>query len=284
MKLLLNSTFSVREAVEQRPQVPVTALFEFQPGREDVHLESAVLRYFKDLKGPGLRSPLAYVLTALFLQSAGKALERRPITHVCRILSSWETRPSPDAPLERFSYAVASSLDAQFMNPVRRTSAREPMRFYKRLSGRECLEARLRYAAQDLIFEFDGNLQDAHVLVIDDIRCLGASELVWSWALRRAGAASVHSLALGQTAELGEAGGALCGGLSELASAVPAKTTGADLLRPSWLETSQRVMHQNRGCALMTTHAVPWLSGLKGGVSLCQGCSSGDGRRWWSFR
>lgn len=113
----------------------------------------------------------------------------------CAVLA--RDRSLPDSPLEAAARAAADALGARVCHPAFRTAPRPPMSAVPRLSGRDAFPERIRYASRDLVVR--ERLQGERVLLLDDIRCTGASEAVWGWALTElAGAESVSAISLAQ--------------------------------------------------------------------------------------
>ena len=258
---------------ETRVRMESFSLLAFEPGSEERHLPSALQRWFKDgrLGLPGDERAARAVESGL-TEAIHRLARGRGITHVCRVLGSWETVPERDAPLETLAASVARCLGAEFVRPMRRTSAREPMSRHSYLSGRGALSRRIDYARQDLIWE--GSFAGARFLVLDDIRCLGASESVWAAAcIALGGAADAVAMNLGQTAGLAE-DGETATDIGEIREAALA-SRGAPraFFEQVWLSPQDRTVHSDPSCRAAADITVWWRGLLKPGCTPCPLCS-----------
>ena len=249
------------------------SLLTFSPGEEAIHLPSAVVRFLKDSRIPeeSPSGPAAALAAALGGEAARRAAGEG-ITAVCRVLSSRETVPLPDSPLEAAARAAADALGARVCHPAFRTAPRPPMSAVPRLSGRDAFPERIRYASRDLVVcEW---LRGERVLLLDDIRCTGASEAVWGWALTElAGAESVSAISLAQAegmdpdhpvAEI------------ELEAIRREARTAAGPYRKAfdvaWLEPGRRLLHLRKDCRLIAGEAVLWWRAAGKGTRDCPAC------------
>lgn len=257
------------------------SLLPFYPGGEADHLPSAAARWFKNTRFAPADPPAADAFKKALAESMAIAVQRWQPTHVCRVLSSWETRPSAEAPLEGLAQMAADRLGASFVHPMRRTSPRPPMSIQPRLSGADRLKERIHYAAQDLIF--DAKLPGARVLIIDDIRCAGASEAVWAWAARALGGAEqATAIHLAQTANVASTGETLDVDIDRIRDACAAACSGAStFFTPAWLSLEDHLLHRSPGCREARGRLVLWWRGLRtGGIRACAHCGSAP---WWSL-
>lgn len=253
------------------------ALLSFEAGSEASHLPSAIIRWFKDSRKPvsdkqALQALCQTLAEVIFAQTANWR-----ITHICRVLSSWETKPIDTTPMHLLMQDTAERLGATVITPFRRTTIRPPMSTQKHLSGSGTLSLRIRFAAQDLIFE--GDFDGARVLVLDDIRCMGASEAVWRWALQALGGADwVGGLHLAQESTL-------CGNFvvmdidtEELRQAASGRMGARNIFfQRGWLSASDKLLHFNRNCADIQSCSSEWWLGLTSSDGkLCSRCSQSE--------
>ncbi len=249
------------------------SLLTFAPGEEASHLPSAVVRFLKDSRicwesgsGPG------QALARAFGREAARCCPAGGITAVCRVLASRETTPYPEVPMEAVAQAAAEALGVCVRHPVRRLAPRAPMSTLPRLSGPGARTERILYASRDLMVE--EQLAGQHILLMDDIRCTGASEAVWTWALTEvAGAASVTSVSLAQAEDLDPDQPVLENGLESIRSEA-LRTAGADgrAFELAWLESGRRVLHRDRDCRLAAGEMTLWWRGLGKGTRDCPLC------------
>ena len=139
-------------------------------------------------------SQLCEFYAELVMEAAGGGFE-----WVARVLSSAETAPDESRPQHLLEEMVCRRSGARSVTKLFfKTETRPPMRFVERLSGREALHGRVRYASADL-FVRPAQL-GGRVLLLDDILNTGASIRVYAAALKtHAGAREVHCVNLAAT-------------------------------------------------------------------------------------
>ena len=274
LRVLLNEVAPEPDRIaECGRRLQSVSLLTFAPGEEEWHLPSAIVRFLKDSRSPEpTGSGPGAALAAAFGREVARRCAGRGITVVCRVLSSRETHPSPDAPLEAVCKTVAGILGARVCHPVRRTAPRTPMSAIPRLSGRDALRERILYTARDLIVCQD--LTGERVLVLDDIRCTGASEAVWNWALTEiAGAHPVTAFSLAQAEGMDPEQDVLDveteGIRREAQAAAGIYGKAFDIV---WLEAPLRVLHRHRRCRSIPGEVLPWWRAVGKGTQDCPVC------------
>lgn len=270
-------TLDQRTIHEIREQMEPLALLPFEPGTEDRHLPSALLRWFKDQR-PGLpgNTRAAEAAEAGFCESIVALLRGREVSHVCRVLGSWETRPDRRSPLELLAGSVARALGASLVSPMRRTAPRPPMSTQQHLSGRDALRLRIDYARQDLIWE--GVFPGATFLILDDIRCLGASEAIWAAAaMVHGGAERATAVSLGQTASLAGDVEPQSDPGEIRAAGLRSGRSGA-FFRYAWMSPQSRLWHAVHDCPTSAEAILWWRGLLRPGCQPCRRCT---GRSRW---
>lgn len=274
--VLINKALKVDQALAQSEALDSLALWTFAAGAESSHLPSALIRFFKDLRQTPAHPHKTQVCHALGAQIAQLSRSFAP-TFVCRALASWETRPDPEAPLHQLAQDVASLLGASVIAPARRTSPRPTMSLQTHLSGGESLARRIRFASQDLVFEPSPQLCSARVLVLDDIRCLGATEALFAWMLQELGGASAV-----MAANLGQMEGLPSGGC--IVTNAPLEKlveSGDGFFKPCWLSGNGR-LHTRPDCQRAPGSLQPWWSGLAGHPNpWCSTCGPLASRTPW---
>ncbi len=146
------------------------------------------------------------------------------------------------------------------------------MSLIPRLSGPDTLRERIVYAAQDLVVRED--LAGERVLLLDDIRCTGASEAVWGWALTEiAGAQGVTAVSLAQAEGMDPEQDVLdveTEGIRREARACAGALQGA--FDPVWLELAGRVLHRNTTCRSISGDILLWWRAPGRGTRDCPEC------------
>ena len=265
------------EILEIRDKLQPIALFTFAPGQESKHLASALVRTFKNSRDG--RNPAVFnALAVAMAQQAAYLLRERGVTHICRVLGSWETLPDPQAPLDVLTHALAGICNLPILNMMRRTTPRPPMSASGNLAGQEAFIKRVRYAAQDLVFREDISLVGAKVLIVDDIRCLGASEAVWAWAMAKFGGASgAMGLSLAQMEGLDYRSLVLdqsCDLIRDQARDLCLESEKA-AFDPVWLEPRSKTLHLRGDCPEYTEAKVNWWRVLAPeGSDICSACKT----------
>lgn len=269
MKPIANQ-YNTRDIERVQGSLPSVSLFTFAGGCEHSHLPTALVRWFKDGRLRGESRNLHEVANALADLAAEAVLQitaHQPYTHICRALGSWETMPEPTAPLELFQNYLAERLKLEVIHPFARTQTREPMSLNRALSGSDTFRKRAWMAGQDMVVVTP--CPDARVLLVDDIRCLGATESVLAWALGQLGGAkATGALTLAQMEGLGGSQVVLDFGMEHLATG--RKESG--FWSERWLEPGSGAVHASPECPKAEGTGILWLSGLSGSFSECQSC------------
>jgi len=280
---LIYNRLDIPAVLAEREALPSLSLLTFRAGEEGHHLPGAVLRWFKDRSHRDGADPAVRALAqALGEQMARWATARGwQVDIVCRALGSWETRPSRECPLETPAAAAADRLGATLAHPFRRTTTRPPMSVQKHLAASGALEKRIRYAARDLTFDGSAGTDGTDgrsVLIVDDIRCLGASEAMLAWALRTFGEAkNVYAVSLAQAAGLDSR-------QEVIETAVDGLASRADSLLGGGRLDFAPALHRKPDCPAARDRLVEWWSGIGAGTRDCPHCTPGHSpiRAWLS--
>jgi len=275
--MLLRDAIDIGTTMDAAGRYPSLALLDFHPGQEQRHLETAAIRWFKDMRASTVtHSPDASAFCKACARTIAGSVQDWHPSHVSRALASWETRPAGAAPapaIDALARTLAEMLGAELTYPIRRTTPRAPMSALRHLSGRDALRARLQVAAADLVL--DRPLPGARILVVDDIRCLGATECVWSWALTGPGQAeAVHFAHIAQTEGLDTQ---VQPAISIQDIAAMARQDGGGRFFSSAWQDQHAVVHQRRDCPKAAGAPVPWWSGLPTQGGCCRQCSAPGG-------
>lgn len=250
--------------------LPSVSLFTFAGGCERSHLPTALVRWFKDgrLRGESRElHDLAKALADLAAQAVLQITTHQPYTHICRALGSWETRPEATAPLELFENCLAGMLNLEVIHPFTRTQTREPMSLNRALSGSDAFRKRAWLAGQDMVLV--APCPDAKVLLVDDIRCLGATESVLAWALLHLGGAkATGALSLAQMEGLEDGQTVLDPEMKQL---VTGRKEGG-FWSERWLEPGSGVLHASSECPRVKDSKIFWFSGLSDNFIMCREC------------
>mgnify|MGYP005836930139 CR=1 FL=1 len=251
--------------------LPSVSLYTFAGGCERSHLPTALVRWFKDgrLRGESRElHDLAKALADLAAEAVLQITVHQPYSHICRALGSWETRPEATAPLELFENCLAENLNLEVIHPFTRTQTREPISLNRALSGSDAFRKRAWLAGQDMVLVTP--CPDARVLLVDDIRCLGATESVLAWALLRLGGAKVTgALSLAQMEGLGDGQTVVDPEMKQL---ITGRKEGV-FWGERWLEPASGVLHAISECSKVKGPKIFWLSGLSESFSTCRECA-----------
>lgn len=231
----------------------MVALGSYWPRREDLDLQSALVKY---LKTP-CPSPMALPAMRGIVHGYAQLIERLhwdcPPTTVVRVLGSSETVANANRPQSLICDIIARSLGAQCPTDLFfRMDTRKPMRMVDRLSGPDVLRSRIHYVLQDLVVV--PRQVGETVLLLDDICNLGATARVYAAALKMfCGAKRVYSVNLSAARlQQGRDGwGALALDIEAFLDAGRRFYAGgaeSELLSDAWTERGANVYHVRPDC------------------------------------
>jgi len=173
-------------------------LGSFRPNRRRLY-DSRIPKAFKECFPVADFQPHIGKLCGCYAELIVDALGAERVDCVCRVLGSAETAPDAARPLNLLCDTLALRLGAGHVTGFFfRSQPRPPMRGIDRLAGPDAIEARARFAADDLFVR--PSRVGGTVALVDDIANTGASMRLYAAALKEfAGADRVIGVNLAAT-------------------------------------------------------------------------------------